>query len=79
MRRKIKTLDRVRRCRRGELRLSARSIVTISYDQFQFSIPLRGGTQTLPAYRTSLPGSIDYVPSDVPAGNPLAPCTIIPN
>jgi len=77
MRRKIKTLDRVRGFTKGE---RARSIVSISNDQFQFSIPLLGGTMTLPAYRTSLPGeSVGYVPCDVPAGNPLAPCNIIPN
>jgi Flp pilus assembly protein TadG len=62
------------------LQLSARSTVSISNYQFTFSIPLLGGTMTLPAYRTSLPGeSVGYVPCDVPAGNPLAPCNIIPN
>src|SRR5262245_31897216 len=62
------------------LQLSARSTVSITNYQFTFSIPLLGGTMTLPAYRTSLPGeSAGYVPCDVPAGNPLASCNIIPN
>jgi Flp pilus assembly protein TadG len=62
------------------LQLSSRASVQINNFQFQFSVPLLGGTMTLPAYRTSLPGeSAGYVPCDVPAANPLAPCTIIPN
>lgn len=62
------------------LQLSARATVSITNYQFQFSVPLLGGTMTMPAYRTSLPGeSVGYVPCDVPAANPLAPCNIIPN
>src|SRR4030095_15421475 len=62
------------------LQLSSRATVSITNLQFQFSVPLLGGTMTLPSYRTSLPGeSVGYVPCDVPAGNPLAPCNIIPN
>lgn len=62
------------------LQLSSRASVQINNFQFQFSVPLLGGTMTMPAYRTSLPGeSAGYVPCDVPAANPLAPCNIIPN
>jgi Flp pilus assembly protein TadG len=62
------------------VQLSSRSTVSISSYQFQFSVPLLGGTMTLPAYRTSLPGeSAGYVPCDVPTANPLASCNIIPN
>jgi Flp pilus assembly protein TadG len=62
------------------LQLSSRASVQINNFQFQFSVPLLGGAMTMPAYRTSLPGeSAGYVPCDVPAANPLAPCNIIPN
>lgn len=62
------------------LQLSSRATVSISNFQFQFSVPLIGGTLNMPSYRTSLPGeSAGYVPCDVPSGNPLAPCNIIPN
>ena len=62
------------------LQLSSRASVQINSFQFQLSVPLLGGTINMPAYRTSLPGeSAGYVPCDVPAVNPLAPCTIIPN
>ena len=62
------------------LQLSSRATVSITNFQFQFSIPLLGGTMNMPAYRTSLPGeSVGYVPCDVPTGNPLAACNIIPN
>jgi len=60
--------------------LSARSSVSITNYQFQFSVPLIGGTMTLPAYRTSLPGeSAGFVPCDIPSATPSAPCNIIPN
>jgi Flp pilus assembly protein TadG len=59
--------------------LGSRTTVSIVNYQFQFAVPLVGGTTTMPAYRTSLPGeSVGFVPCDVPAGNPLAPCAIIP-
>ena len=59
--------------------LSSRATVSIINYQFQFAVPLVGGTTTMPAYRTSLPGeSVGFVPCDVP-GNPIAPCAIIPN
>jgi Flp pilus assembly protein TadG len=62
------------------LQLSSRASVSITGYQFQFSVPLLGGTMNMPAYRTSLPGeSAGQVPCDVPSGNPLAPCNIIPN
>lgn len=60
--------------------LSSRATVSINNYQFRFSVPLIGGTITLPAYRTSLPGeSAGFVPCDVPSATPLAPCNIIPN
>jgi Flp pilus assembly protein TadG len=60
--------------------LSSRSTVSITNYQFQFSVPLIGGTLTMPAYRTSLPGeSAGFVPCDVPSATPSAPCNIIPN
>lgn len=60
--------------------LSSRSTVSITGYQFQFSVPLIGGTLTMPAYRTSLPGeSAGFVPCDVPSATPAAPCSIIPN
>lgn len=62
------------------VQLSSRASVSIVNYQFQFAVPLVGATTTMPAYRTSLPGeSVGYVPCDVPTGNPLAPCNIIPN
>jgi Flp pilus assembly protein TadG len=60
--------------------LSSRATVSIINYQFQFAVPLVGGTTTMPPYRTSLPGeSAGFVPCDVPTGTPLAPCSIIPN
>ena len=60
--------------------LSSRATVSIVNYQFQLSVPFVGGTTSMPSYRTSLPGeSAGFVPCDVPAGNPLAPCNIIPN
>jgi len=60
--------------------LSSRASVSISNYQFQFAVPLIGGTLNMPAYRTSLPGeSAGFVPCDIPSGTPLAPCSIIPN
>jgi Flp pilus assembly protein TadG len=62
------------------LQLSSRATVTITGYQFQFSVPLIGGTLDMPIYSTSLPGeSAGYVPCDVPSGTPFAPCNIIPN
>jgi Flp pilus assembly protein TadG len=59
--------------------LSSRATVSISNFQFQFSVPLIGGTMTLPAYRTSQVGeSAGFVPCDVPTANPMASCNIIP-
>ena len=60
--------------------LSSRATVSINSFQFQFAVPLIGGTMNMPAYRTSLPGeSAGFVPCDVPSGTPMAPCNIIPN
>jgi len=60
--------------------LSSRASVSISNYQFQFAVPLIGGTISMPAYRSSLPGeSAGFVPCDLPSGTPLAPCNIIPN
>lgn len=63
------------------VQLSSRATVKIQNYKFNFSVPLIGGTLTMPAYRTSLPGeSVGYVPCDVGGGgNPLASCNIIPN
>jgi Flp pilus assembly protein TadG len=62
------------------IQLSSRASVSVTGYQFQFSVPLLGGTMNMPAYRTSLPGeSAGNVPCDVPTANPLAPCSIIPN
>lgn len=62
------------------LQLSSRATVTITNYQFQFSVPLIGGTIDMPAYSTSLPGeSAGYIPCDLPSGTPFAPCNIIPN
>jgi Flp pilus assembly protein TadG len=60
--------------------LSSRASVEINGFQFQFAVPLVGGTITMPDYRTSLPGeSAGFVPCDIPSGTPMAPCNIIPN
>lgn len=60
--------------------LSSRASVSIVNYQFQFAVPFVGGTTTMPSYRTSLPGeSVGYVPCDIGAGNPIAPCNIVPN
>jgi Flp pilus assembly protein TadG len=60
--------------------LSSRATVSINSFQFQFAVPLIGGTITMPAYRTSLPGeSAGFVPCDIPSSTPMAPCNIIPN
>jgi Flp pilus assembly protein TadG len=62
------------------VQLSSRATVKIQNYKFNFSVPLIGGSITMPAYRTSLPGeSVGYVPCDVPGPNPLGSCTIIPN
>src|SRR5215813_5426079 len=62
------------------VQLSSRATVKISNYQFNFAVPLIGGSITMPAYRTSLPGeSVGYIPCDVPSASPLAPCNIIPN
>lgn len=62
------------------VQLSSRATVKISNYQFNFAVPLVGGSITMPAYRTSLPGeSVGYVPCDLPSSNPLAPCNIAPN
>ena len=61
------------------LQLSSKATVSITNYQFQFALPLVGTTTTMPSYRTSLPGeSAGYVPCDVPTGNPLASCDIVP-
>lgn len=62
--------------------LSSKATVSIKNSggqtyQFQFNVPLIGGTYNMPDYRTSLPGeSAGYVPCD---GGGLNSCTIIPN
>ncbi|HET6980267.1 MAG TPA: TadE family protein [Pyrinomonadaceae bacterium] len=62
------------------VQLSSRATVKITNYQFNFAVPLIGGSITMPAYRTSLPGeSVGYVPCDMPSANPLASCNIIPN
>ena len=62
------------------IQLSARARVTIINYQYQFSVPLIGGTINMPAYRTSQTGeSAGYVPCDIPSATPAAPCNIIPN
>lgn len=59
--------------------LSSRATVSIVNYNFQFSVPLIGGSTPMSDYRTSLPGeSVGFVPCDVPTANPLAPCAIIP-
>lgn len=61
------------------VQLGSRATVSIINYNFQFSVPLIGGSTPMPAYRTSLPGeSAGFIPCDVPAGPPLAPCAIIP-
>jgi Flp pilus assembly protein TadG len=60
--------------------LSSRATVSIVNYQFQFAVPLLGGTINMPAYRTSLPGeSVGFVPCDIPNATPYAPCNITPN
>ena len=62
------------------VQLSSRATVKITNYKFKFSIPMIGAAINMPAYRTSLPGeSVGYVPCDLPATNPLASCSIIPN
>ena len=64
------------------IQLGDRATVSITGYQFQFSIPLIGGTLAMPTYKTSMPGeALGFVPCDNPAaGASLAPCTnIIPN
>ncbi len=62
------------------IQLSSKATVTINNYQFQFAVPLVGGTISLPTYRTTLPGeSAGFVPCDLPTGTPMAPCSIIPN
>ena len=62
------------------IQLSARDSVSIINYQYQFSVPLVGGTITMPAYRTSQTGeSAGFVPCDIPNATPFAPCNIIPN
>lgn len=62
------------------IQLSARASVKIINYQYQFFVPLLGGTLNMPAYRTSQTGeSAGYVPCDIPSANPMAPCNIIPN
>jgi hypothetical protein len=48
--------------------------------QYKFDVPLVGGTITLPAYRTALPGeSAGCVPCDIASATPYADCGTIPN
>lgn len=62
------------------VQLSSRATVSITGYNFQFSVPLIGGSMAMPAYRTSLPGeSAGYVPCDNGSPSPLASCNIIPN
>jgi Flp pilus assembly protein TadG len=62
------------------LQLSARATVSITGYQFQFSVPLVGGTLNMPSYRTSQTGeSAGFVPCDMSSGTPEKPCAIIPN
>ena len=62
------------------VQLSSRATVKINNYQFNFAIPLIGGTITMPAYRTSLPGeSVGYIPCNQPSANPLASCSIVPD
>ena len=61
------------------IQLSARTSVSIINYQYQFSVPLVGGTITMPSYRTSQTGeSAGFVPCDIPNATPSAPCNIIP-
>jgi Flp pilus assembly protein TadG len=63
------------------IQLSSKATVAIKNGggqtyQFQFSVPLIGGTVSMPSYQTSLPGeSAGHVPCD---GGGLTPCTIVP-
>jgi Flp pilus assembly protein TadG len=60
--------------------LSSRASVSIVGYNFQFAVPMIGGSMAMPAYRTSLPGeSAGFVPCDVSSGTPMAPCAIIPD
>ena len=67
------------------LQLSAKATVSITNPstgnyKFQFAVPLIGGTLTMPAYKTALPGeSAGFVPCDYPTATPFAACNIIPN
>ncbi len=62
------------------LQLSSRVQVKIINYNFQFAVPLVGGSVTLPPYRTSMTGeSAGWVPCNLPGGSPLAPCQIVPN
>jgi Flp pilus assembly protein TadG len=69
------------------VQLSSKATVSIANAsgqtyKFQFAIPLIGGTLTMPAYKTTLPGeSAGYVPCDnPPAATPLKACTnVIPS
>jgi Flp pilus assembly protein TadG len=62
--------------------LSSKATVSIKNSggqtyQFQFNVPLIGGTYSMPDYKTALPGeSAGYVPCD---GGGLTSCGIIPN
>ena len=61
------------------VQLSSRASVSIINYNFQFSVPLIGGSMPMQDYRTSLPGeSAGFVPCDTPTATPLAPCPIIP-
>jgi Flp pilus assembly protein TadG len=61
------------------LQLSSRATVSITNYQFQFAVPLVGGTINMPAYSTSLPGeSAGFIPCDIPSGTPMDPCNIVP-
>jgi Flp pilus assembly protein TadG len=60
--------------------LSSRATVSITGMNFQFAVPLVGGTLALPAYRTSSVGeSAGFVPCDMPSATPWADCGTIPN
>lgn len=62
------------------IQLSSKATVSINNYQFQFAVPLAGGTLTLPNYKASLPGeSAGFIPCDVSSGTPWAACNILPN